>query len=423
MRKFTLEIRFLGGTREVGRIAIAVKTDTTQVLLDYGVMMGHEPGFPMHIAPKTVDALILTHCHLDHSGALPIFYIQDKKTLYATRLTLELTQLLIKDFIHLSGYYLPFEYLELKYMMHNSISTDYGRKRTVGDVTFQLIDAGHIPGSAQILLEVEGKHILFTGDFNTSKTRLLSSADKNYEELDAIIIETTYANDDHTERLELEKNFVAHVTDVVEKGGTVLVPAFGVGRSQEIACILAAHHFEYPITIDGMARAVNRIMMDNTEFLRDPRLFMDAVHGAMWVDGWRDRRTAAKKPGVIISPAGMLKGGPAAFFISKLGKKPSNAVFLVSYQIPGTPGRELLEKGMCVIDGKVRKVKAQVEHFDFSSHCGASQLKEVVKNLEGNPKVFAVHGAEGNCERFARWVKKETGFKAKAPKAGDRFTI
>jgi putative mRNA 3-end processing factor len=423
VRKFTLKIRFLGGTREVGRIAIAIKTDRTQVLLDYGVMMGHEPGFPMHIAPKNVDALILTHCHLDHSGALPIFYIQDKKSLYATRLTLELTQLLIKDFIHLSGYYLPFEYLELNYMMHNSVSTDYGEKKTVGDITFQLIDAGHIPGSAQVLLEAEGKRILFTGDFNISKTRLLSSADNNYGELDAIIIETTYANDDHTERLELEKNFVSHVTDVVEKGGTVLVPAFGVGRSQEIACVLAAHHFEYPITIDGMARAVNRIMMDNTEFLRDPRLFMDAVHRAMWVDGWRDRRTAARKPGVIISPAGMLKGGPAAFYISKLGKKSSNAVFLVSYQISGTPGRELLEKGVCVIDGKVRKVKAQVEHFDFSSHCGAGQLREVIRNLEDNPKVFAVHGAEGNCGQFARWVKKETDLKAKAPKAGDRFII
>ncbi|MFQ6068494.1 MAG: MBL fold metallo-hydrolase [Candidatus Bathyarchaeia archaeon] len=423
MRKIPLEIKFFGGTREVGRIAIAVKTEKTQVLLDYGVMMDHEPGFPMHIAPKDVDALILTHCHLDHSGAFPIFYIQDKKPLYATRLTLELVQLLIKDFIHLSGYYLPFEYLELKYMMQNSIHTDYGEKKTVGDISFQLLDAGHIPGSAQVLVEAEGKRILFTSDFNISRTRLLPSADNNYGELDAIIMETTYADEDHTARLKLEENFVANIIDVVEKGGTVLVPAFSIGRSQEIACILAAHHFEYPTTIDGMARAANRIMMDNTEFLRDSRLFLDAVHGAIWVDGWRDRRMATKKPGVIISPAGMLKGGPAVFYISKLGKKTRNAVFLVSYQIPGTPGRELLEKGMCVIDGKIRKIKAQVEHFDFSSHCGASQLREVVKNLEGNPVVFTVHGAEGNCERFAKWVKKEAGFKAIAPKAGDTFTI
>jgi putative mRNA 3-end processing factor len=119
----------------------------------------------------------------------------------------------------------------------------------------------------------------------------------------------------------------------------------------------------------------------------------------------------------------MLKGGPSAFYISKVGKKSRNAVFLVSYQIPGTPGRELLEKGMCVIDGKVRKVKAEVKHFDFSSHCGASELREAVKNLEGNPIIYVVHGAEGNCDRFAKWIKKNVGFEAVAPKAGDAFTV
>ncbi len=423
MKKIPLEIRFLGGAREVGRIAIAVKTEKTQVLLDYGTMMNNEPGFPMHIAPKTVDALILSHCHLDHSGTLPIFYIQDKTPLYTTKLTLELAQLLIKDFIHLSGYYLPFEYLELRFMMENAVYTNYGENKTVGDITFKLLDAGHIPGSAQVLLEAEGKRVLFTGDFSTFKTRLLPSADSDYGKLDAIIMETTYADEEHPERLELEKEFVAHVTDVVEKGGTVLVPAFSIGRSQEIACVLAAHHFDHPITLDGMTRAANTIMMENTEFLRDPRLFMDAVHGATWVDGWRDRRIATRKPGAVITPAGMLKGGPAVFYISKLGKKAHNAVFLVSYQIPGTPGHQLLEKGVCVIDGKVRKIKAQVKHFDFSSHCGASQLREVVKKLEGNPTVFAVHGAEGNCERFAKWVKKEVGFKAVAPKTGDVFAL
>jgi putative mRNA 3-end processing factor len=150
---------------------------------------------------------------------------------------------------------------------------------------------------------------------------------------------------------------------------------------------------------------------------------MNAVHTATWVEGWKDRRTAAKKPGTIISPAGMLKGGPAAFYIQKVGKKSQNAVFLVGYQIPGTPGRELLDKGKCVIDGKMRKIKAQVKRFDFSSHSGASQLQDTIKELEGNPTVYVVHGAEGNCEKFATWIKKEVGLEAMAPKAGDVFTV
>jgi len=418
-----LQIGFLGGTREVGRIAITVKTEKTQVLLDYGVMLNHEPGFPMHLPPKDVDAIILTHSHLDHSGAIPIFYIHGKKPLYTNKLNLELTQILIADFIHLSSYYLPFEYLELKSMMRNNKHMDYGVEETIGDIKFQLVNAGHIPGSASILAEAEGKRILYTGDFNIVDTRLLEGTKMSFGDLDALIIESTYADEDHTERLELEKNFVDEATDVVEKGGTVLVPAFGVGRSQEIACVLTAHHFEYPVTMDGMAREVSRIIMNYKEFLRDPKLFTEAMHTVDWVEGWRDRRKAMKTPGVIISPAGMLKGGPAVFYTSKIGKKANNAIFLVSYQIPGTPGRELLEKGICLIDGKMRKVKARIKHFDFSSHCGASQLKEAVKKLGGNPKVYVVHGAEGNCELFAKWVKSDLGLEAVAPKAGDTFEV
>jgi putative mRNA 3-end processing factor len=418
-----LQVKFLGGAREVGRIGIAVKSKKTQVLLDYGVMLDREPGFPMHVPPKEVDALILTHSHLDHSGALPIFYIDQKIPLYTNRLNLELTQLLIQDFIHLSSYYLPFEYIELKTMMKSNKHLDYGVKEKVGSMRIQLLNAGHTPGSAHALIETEGKRLLYTGDFNTADSKLLAGASMNYGDLDAVIIESTYANEDHTERSELEKRFMEAVTDVVEDGGSVLVPAFGVGRAQEIACILGAYHFEYPVILDGMAREVSRIMMNHKEFLRDPKLFVDAIHSAEWVDGWRDRRKALKSPSVIVSPAGMLKGGPSAFYASKIGKKAINAIFLVSYQIPGTPGKELLDKGICTIDGKVRKVKARVDHFDFSSHCGASQLKEALRKLGGNPRVFVVHGAEKNCELFADWAKSELGLDAVAPRTGDTFEV
>ena len=418
-----MQVGFLGGAREVGRIGISVKSKKSQVLLDYGVMLDREPGFPMHVPPKEVDGLILTHSHLDHSGALPIFYIDNKLPLYTNKLNLELTQILIQDFIHLSGYYLPFEYLELKTMMRSNKHLDFGAKEEVGDMRFQLLNAGHTPGSAQVLIEAEGKRLLYTSDFNTIDSQLLTGASMDCGDLDAVVMESTYANEDHTERSELEKRFVESATEVVEKGGIALVPAFGVGRSQEMACILAAHHFEYPIVLDGMAREASRIIMNHKEFLRDPKLFMNAMHSADWVEGWRDRRKALKTPSVIITTAGMLKGGPAAFYVSKIGKKANNAIFLVSYQIPGTPGKELLDKGRCTIDGVVRKVKARYEHFDFSSHCGASQLKEALRKLGGKPKVFVVHGAEGNCELFANWAKSDLGLDALAPKTGETFEV
>ena len=418
-----LQIGFLGGAREVGRLAISVRSEKSQVLLDYGTMLDHEPGFPMHVPPKDLDAVILSHSHLDHSGAIPIFYIQGKKPLYTNKLSMELNQLLISDFIHLSSYYLPFEYLELKAMMLNSRHVGFDDPQRIGDMTFQFKNAGHIPGSTQTLIEAEGKKVLYTGDFNLTDTRLLGGAKMDYKDLDAVMIESTYANEEHTDRTELERKFVDACADVVERGGIVLVPAFGVGRSQELVSVLSAHHFEYPVAIDGMAREVSRVMMSHSGFLRDERAFAEAVHSASWVEGWRDRRRASKTPGVIISPAGMLKGGPAMFYASKIGKKADNAIFLVSYQIPGTPGKQLLEKGICVIDGKMRKVKARVQHFDFSSHCGAGELKEALKRLGGKPKVFAIHGAEGNCELLAKWARNDLGLEATAPRTGDTFKI
>ncbi len=418
-----MQVGFLGGAREVGRMGIHVKTAKTQVMIDYGVMLDREPGFPMHVPPKDLDAVILTHSHLDHSGAIPIFYINDKKPLYTNQLNLELTQVLIQDFIHLSSYYLPFEYLELKTMMKNSHHLDFKQPKKVGDMKVSLYNAGHTPGSAQVLINGDGKKILYTGDFNTEDSRLLKGATMNYKDLDAIIIESTYANEDHTSRPELEKDFVDTATEVVELGGTVLIPAFGVGRAQEIASVLTANHFEYPIYFDGMAREASRIILNYKEFLRDPKQFSNTMNTVEWVEGWRDRRRALKNPIVIISPAGMLKGGPSQFYLSKVGKKTNNDIFLVSYQIPGTPGRQLMEKGVTTIDGKIKKVKARFKHFDFSSHCGATMLKESLKGLGGKPKVFVVHGAEGNCELLAKWAKTELGLDAVAPRTGDYFKI
>ena len=418
-----MKIRFLGACREVGRSAVAIQDGDGQILLDYGVIMNREVGFPMHIPPKDLKGIVISHAHLDHSGLLPLFYIRGRMPIYGVEPTFQLINLLIKDFIHLSGYYLPYEFIDLQTMMSNCVNVGYRRQFSLGESQITLLNAGHIPGSCQILLENNGKRLLYTGDFNDGNTRLLNGADQDYSDLDALIIESTYANEDHPDRTKMEDEFVRKVSEVVKDGGTVLVPAFGVGRSQEIISILAAHHFEYPVFVDGMALDAIQVFMDNVESLGDPELFKRAVRNANWIEKWNDRRKAVKTPGAIVSPAGMLKGGAAMFYMESVSRRKENAVFLVSFQIPGTPGSILLEKKKFMFHGRASKVEAKVDQFDFSSHVGKSELEKRLAKLDKKTKVFTMHGAEKNCTKLSSWASREMGLEAVSPKTGETYEI
>jgi len=418
-----MELRFLGACSEVGRSAVALRAGGKCVLMDYGVLLDDEIGFPAHIPAKEVDAILLTHAHLDHSGLIPLFYIRNGIPVHAVEPTFKFSDLLIKDFLHLSGYYLPYEYVDLKGMMGHAVGHRYSEPFEINGIEVTFLNAGHIPGSCQILIEAEGKRLLYTGDFNTKPSRLLSGADRAPSDLDAIVIESTYANEDHPDREELEKEFVSRCREVVERGGTVLVPAFGVGRSQEVLLILEAHGFDYPVYVDGMALDAIELLAGHPESLRDFELFERAVRNARWINDWRERRLAVKTPSVIISPAGMLKGGAAVFYMESISQDERNAIYLVSFQIPGTPGSILLDKKRFVIKGRERKVLAEVDKFAFSSHCGRSDLETTLSKLDGRAKVFVVHGAEGNCERLASWASGELGLEAHAPRPGDIHKI
>ncbi|MBS7612408.1 MBL fold metallo-hydrolase, partial [Candidatus Bathyarchaeota archaeon] len=183
-----MKIAFLGGTRAIGKSAIAIKTEETTAILDYGVAVNGVPSFPIHIPPKTVDFVVITHAHLDHSGATPLFYVSKPIPLYAAAPTIDLMKILIKDFIRLSGYYLPYEYLDMNTMFEYSRALKYGERFSIKDLQFTLLNAGHILGSAQALIEAEDKRILYTSDINDVDTCLLERLSKCRDPLDAIIV-------------------------------------------------------------------------------------------------------------------------------------------------------------------------------------------------------------------------------------------
>lgn len=418
-----VNLTFLGGTHEVGRSAVLLESSQTKVLLDYGVMLNDEPGFPAHVRASELDGIIVTHAHLDHSGAVPLFYLTERIPVFATPITFDLVEVLIEDFIKLSSYFLPYEFLELQNMMRNRVELRYGEKARVGDIRFNLVNAGHIPGSGFVVMEADGQRILYTGDFNTRNTHLVRGAKVPEEEFDAVIIESTYADEDHPERSEVEKEFVGRVREVVGNGGVVLIPAFAVGRSQEVLMILRSNGYKGSIVMDGMARKVNEILLNNPQFLRRAKSFGKFIGSAKIVRGWRDRRRAPRRPGAIIAPSGMLEGGTAVYYMEQVALDERNAVFLVSYQVPGTGGDKLLETGRFVIRGRDQEVRAQVARYDFSSHAGKTELREFLRGLKGEPKVYVLHGAEGNCKLLADWVGEELGLEAVAPDSGDTFKV
>ncbi|MFN3621437.1 MAG: MBL fold metallo-hydrolase [Nitrososphaerales archaeon] len=418
-----MEVRILGAAREVGRSAILLKSSNTNILLDFGVLMQREIGFPVHVQPRDLDAILLSHAHLDHSGALPLFYLSNGPRIYTTPLTLELTRLLIEDLLRVSGFYLPFEYLDLLEMIKKITTINPNDRVKISSFDVAFYDAGHIPGSVSILLEGGGKRILYTGDINDEDTQLLRGADYEIGELDLLVIESTYATEDHPPRSEVEKTFVEYAKEVVERGGTLFVPAFSVGRAQEIACTLSSHRFPYPTYMDGMALKTNEILFRYPEYLRDYRAFRRAINNVEVVTAWRQRKQIINTPSVIISPAGMLVGGAAVFYNQQIAQREKNAIAIVAYQVQGTPGRTLLEKGLALVNGKPTKVKAEIKRFDFSSHSGKSGLMNLLRKVKGNPKVLMVHGEEPSCVSFAKNVKEIFGFEAHAPKPNESFQI
>ena len=414
-----MKINILGSGKEVGRSGFLVTSNNTNVLLDYGVMLKREPSFPIHMRPKDISTVVLTHAHLDHSGYIPSLFLSGSNiSVLGTNPTFELSDLLIEDMLKISGFYLPFEYADLNNMMSHSKTLQYKEKHLVNDMEITLHESGHIIGGSSILVEVEGKRIFYTGDINKRGSKLLRPADLDLPEVDILIIESTYSQTEQAPREESEKNLVQFAYDVIERGGTLFIPAFSVERAQEIACVLKASNFKHRISMDGMALKANEIMLRNPSFLRDPEGFKKIITDIEWVKGWHRRKHLVKEPGIIISPAGMLVGGTALFYLQEIAKNPNNGIALVSYQGKGTPGRLLLEKGLVSYNGKTKKSLADVKHYEFSGHSSRTELFEILSKIKGNPRVLTVHGDDMSCTKFASEIKEKYGFDAIAPDNG-----
>ncbi len=386
-----MKIKVLGAASEVGRSGFAVNCDDINLLLDYGVMFAKRrndpPLYPLHVRPKDVDATIITHAHLDHSGCIPSLFNGGNTDVYCTPPTLDLSILLIEDM------------LKIEKNKH------------------------HVIGGSTVLVEAQNKRLFYTGDINLRGSRMLPKADLDIGDIDLLITESTYSQTNQIPREESEQGLIEFANEIMDNKGILFVPSFSVERSQEIACVLKNANFQYPVIMDGMALKVNDIMFRYPEYLKNINIFSDAINDAFLVRNHSDRKRAIEKPCVVISPAGMLVGGNAVFYMQKLAFNDKNGIAMVSYQGEGTPGKKLLETGKIIADGKEMKVKATVKQFQFSGHADRDSLFDMIKNIKGNPKVLTVHGDNESCMKFAEEIQEKFGLDAHTPKLGEEISV
>ncbi|MFH0890050.1 MAG: MBL fold metallo-hydrolase [Candidatus Aenigmatarchaeota archaeon] len=413
-----MEISFAGAAMEVGRSAIVIE-GKERVLLDYGLKLSHpeEPEHPLRVEPSHV---FVSHAHLDHIGALPFLtkrgYIG---SFYATDITLDLMRMMLEDSAKISkmeGYNIRYSKKDVREVLSKGIGVPYGKTLNFKSFSATLFDAGHIPGSAGIMIEMAGKSVFYTGDTKANDTRLVKGMSK-FPRADVLVTESTYAGRQHPDRHEEEKRFIFAVRETVESGGVALIPTFALGRSQEM--LLMLEDLKFPVYLDGMAREATNIIKNYKSYLNGGGKLAEVCKDVNFIKDDKQRERIIEEPCAIVTTAGFVQAGPSVFYIRRLCLRKNSSILIPGFQIEGSPGRRLLDHGTYNLDGEDIVVGSRIERFDFSAHGDNDEIVRTVKKI--NPeKVFVVHG--DSCEAFASELAA-LGFDAVAPELGSKFSL
>lgn len=407
-----MKIQFLGGASRVGSLAMLLEHDHNLSLFDYGYLPSKPPGYPMKAPP--VKNTYLSHAHIDHSGMVPWLCGRHDTNVFATLPTIATSDLLLEDSIkvlNLEGFPQPFDEDDLEITRRNFREMRWGETRKEGDLEITSHSAGHIPGACMYEI-MDSEVMLFSGDINTLNTELVWGAKP--VKCDTLVLESTYAGRRHPDRLKLDYEFLKKVEETLDRGGKVIIPAFAVGRTQEMLLKLGKKRFE--IWLDGMGKRVNRIYLNFPEALRSFTKLRKAEKNARKVRSERGREKALKGE-IIISTSGMLDGGPVLRYIDKIKDDPKSGIFLTGYQVEGTNGRRLMENGVLEISGANVKVNCEVSFFDFSAHADHDDLLRFIDGCDPE-RVVLCHG--DNRELLAEDIE---GRDVLMPKEGEKVEL
>ncbi|MHA1746658.1 MAG: beta-CASP ribonuclease aCPSF1 [Promethearchaeota archaeon] len=450
--KLQIRMTALGSFREVGRSAILIQTGESNILMDCGLNVGNPKDlFPFFDIPnfqiQQLDAVILSHAHLDHSGLVPfLFKYGYDGPVYMTEPTLHLSTMLQLDYLNICGREgrpAPYSKRDIKSAVLHAYPLEWGKVTDISpDVKLTLHNAGHILGSSLIHLHfgTGDYNLVFTGDYKFQRTRLLEAAACKFPRLETLITESTYGGvqDIMPSRHESEKMLIQIINSTIRSGGKVLIPVLAVGRAQEIQIVLEDFMSrkmidQVPIYMDGMISEATAIHTTHPDFLNQElreKIFHQGKNPFTSeiftiVDGYQERDSIiAGGPAVIMATSGMLQGGPSVQYLAGISDDPNSSIIFCSYQVEGTLGRRIQKGYREYTSGKsstgkssIVKLKCQTYTVDgFSGHCNRSQIISFIRKVKPRPeRVITLHGEASKCMGLASVIHKRLKSETRAP--------
>jgi uncharacterized protein len=451
-----IRITFLGGGRQVGRSAIYLQTPESRILLDCGIdVASQDQAYPYLEAPEfridELDAIILTHAHIDHCGFIPYIYkFGYRGPIYCTEPTRDIMALLQLDLIKIARdreKEAIYSVDEVKEVVKHSITLDYESVTDVTpDIRITFYNAGHILGSAMVHVHIgNGLHnMLYTGDMKYAKTQMLSPSHTVFPRLETLIIESTYGGKENTLSSSAEEDLTNIVINTVQRGGKVLMPTLGSGRAQEVVVFIErlireGKMPEVPIFLDGMLWDIMAIHTAYPEYLnttlrqqifhKEENPFLAA--NIKRVGSAKERKGVIEDEGscIIIATSGMLEGGPSVQYLTELADSPKNSLVFSCYQGEGTLGRQI-QSGISeftVPDGRTHRaipLRLEIFKIEISGHSDRRELMNFIKNCQPRPrKVIINHGEASRCLDFARTVHQQHKIESICPRNLDSIRL
>lgn len=464
-----MRLEFLGADREVTGSCHYLCFGQKHVLVDCGMEQGPDLYVNQEIPVNAalIDYVLITHAHIDHSGLLPLLYNHGfRGEIYATKATCELCNIMLKDSAHIQEFEAEWrnrkakragrELIQPLYDLNDAqgvlehfIACPYQETIQICDgLQIRFVDAGHLLGSSSIEVwvteEEQTRKIVFSGDIGNGNRPLIK--DPEYiTEADYVVMESTYGNRNHEKPADYAVELAKIMNATFTKGGNLVIPAFSVGRTQEMLYFIRRIKTEnllpeYPgfeVWIDSpMAIEATNVFHKNVAecFDEEARKMVESGVNPIRFDGLKTAVTSDEsrminfinKPKVIISASGMCEAGRIRHHLKHNLWRSDSTILFVGYQVPGTLGNALLNGADKVrLFGEEVEVKADIVNLPgISGHADYQHLTEWIEKFEKKPgKVFVVHGEETTAVGFADHLQRDLGLSAYAPYSGDAFDL